>query len=116
MFPRSPATQPMSTHRRGLATRIATRREAAGGRAGNVDAAGRGAVHWLSLAAAPTFAVMALLTGVIGASGPDVLCSGAQGASVLSGMGTMYLLMGAFHSGPWLKLICAAAPSRLCRR
>ena len=66
----------------------------------------------LSLAATPTFAFMALVTGILDAGTPDVLCSGAQGASVLSGMGTMYLLMSAFHSGPWLKLICAAAPSR----
>jgi hypothetical protein len=73
-------------------------------------------LHSLSLAATPTFAFMALLTGVLDAGTPDVLCSGVQAASVLSGMGTMYLLMSAFHSGPWLKLICAAAPSRLCRR
>jgi hypothetical protein len=63
-----------------------------------------GAADWLSLAAAPTFAVMALLTGVLG--GPrDVLCSAMQGGSPLSGMLPMYLLMSAFHLGPWLRLI-----------
>jgi hypothetical protein len=63
-----------------------------------------GAADWLSLAAAPTFALMALLTGVLG--GPaDVLCAAMQDASPLSGMAPMYLLMSAFHLAPWLKLI-----------
>ena len=105
MFPRSTATKPIFAHRRGFATMIVTRREDVGGRAGNVDATGRGAVHWLGLAAAPTFAIMALLTGVLGAGAPDVLCSAVQDASPLSGMAPMYLLMSAFHSAPWLKLI-----------
>ena len=56
---------------------------------------------WLSLAAAPTFALMALLTGVLGG---DMLCSAAA-PSPLSGMVPMYLLMSAFHTAPWLKLI-----------
>jgi hypothetical protein len=64
-----------------------------------------GAADWLCLAAAPTFAIMALLTGVLGGGSPDMLCSAAQDASPLSGMVPMYLLMSAFHSGPWLKLI-----------
>jgi hypothetical protein len=64
-----------------------------------------GAAGWLSLAAAPTFAIMALLTGVLGGGPPDMLCSAAQDASPLSGMVPMYLLMSAFHSAPWLKLI-----------
>ena len=88
---------------------IATRREAACGRAGNVDATGRGAVRWLSLAAAPTFAIMALLTAVVGGGPLEALCSAAT-ASPVGGMIPMYLLMSAFHSGPWLKLIA----SRLC--
>ena len=54
--------------------------------------------------ATPTFAIMALLTG-LGGSPPDMLCSAAQDASPLSGMVPMYLLMSAFHSAPWLKLI-----------
>jgi hypothetical protein len=58
----------------------------------------------LSLAAAPTFAIMALLTGVLGGGPPDMLCSATQDASPLSGMVPMYLLMSAFHSAPWLKL------------
>ena len=107
MFPRSTGTKPIFAHRRGFATTIATRREAAcGRRAGNVDAtAGRGAIRWLGLAAAPTFAIMALLTPVLGAGAPDVLCSAAHDASPLSGMVPMYLLMSAFHAAPWLKLI-----------
>jgi hypothetical protein len=64
-----------------------------------------GATDWLSLAAAPTFAIMALLTGVLGGGPLDMLCSAAQDASPLNGMVPMYLLMSAFHSSPWLKLI-----------
>ena len=64
-----------------------------------------GAADWLCLAAAPTFAIMALLTGVLGGDPWDMLCSGAQDASPLSGMVPMYLLMSAFHSAPWLKLV-----------
>jgi hypothetical protein len=71
------------------------------------NAAALGAADWLCLAAAPTFAIMALLTGVLGAGQVAMMCSGAQAASSLSGMVPMYLLMSAFHSGPWLKLISA---------
>jgi hypothetical protein len=60
--------------------------------------------RWLSLAAAPIFAVMALLTGLLGGGPVDALCSVA-GASPLGGMVPMYLLMSAFHLAPWLKLI-----------
>jgi hypothetical protein len=58
----------------------------------------------LGLAAAPTFAVMALLTATAGGSAAEVLCSGAQNASPLGGMAVMYGLMSAFHMPPWLKL------------
>ena len=68
----------------------------------NGNAATMGAADVLYLAAAPTFALMALLTSVLGGGSPDALCSGA---SPLSGMVPMYLLMSAFHLAPWLKLI-----------
>ena len=71
----------------------------------NGNAAAIGAVDFLYLAAAPTFAIMALLTGVLGGGSPDMICSAAQDASPLSGMAPMYMLMCAFHSAPWLKLI-----------
>ena len=61
-----------------------------------------GADRLLSLAAAPTFAVMALLTAVLG-GGPLAMLCGA--ASPLTGMIPMYILMSAFHAAPWLKLI-----------
>ena len=64
--------------------------------------AATGAADWLYLAAAPTFATMALLTGVLGSA--DALCASAT-ASPLGGMVPMYLLMSAFHAGPWLKLV-----------
>lgn len=61
------------------------------------------ASDWLSLAASPTFAVMALLTGVMG--GPaEMLCASALGMP-LGGMVVMYLLMSAFHLAPWLRLV-----------
>ena len=59
----------------------------------------------LSLAAAPTFATMALFTGIHEGNMSGMLCSAAQDASSLVGMVPMYLLMSAFHWGPWLKLI-----------
>jgi hypothetical protein len=59
---------------------------------------------WLGLAAAPTFAVMALWTGFFSGQ-PDMLCMAMQGSSPMSGMTMMYLLMSAFHAAPWLKLI-----------
>jgi hypothetical protein len=54
----------------------------------------------LSLAAAPAFAILAVLTG---GGAADMLCMHA--ASPLGGMGLMYGLMSGFHLAPWLKLI-----------
>ena len=65
--------------------------------------AARHLARWLALAATPTFAIMAVLTAVIG--GPaDMLCAAGHG-SVLGGMVPMYLLMSAFHLAAWLRLI-----------
>jgi hypothetical protein len=68
------------------------------------------AADGLRLAATPTFAVMALVTS---AGAPaDMICSAAH-ASPLSGMAPMYLLMSAFHAGPWLTLIARRSKMRL---
>jgi hypothetical protein len=64
-----------------------------------------GADCLLSLAAAPTFAIMALVAGAQEVGMPGMLCFAAHDASPLTGMVPMYLLMSAFHSSPWLKLI-----------
>ncbi|UCI06101.1 hypothetical protein [Mesorhizobium sp. B1-1-8] len=61
-----------------------------------------GLADWLCLAAAPTFAIMALLTAAYG--GQDMMCMSGHEASMLSGMVPMYLLMAAFHLAPWLRL------------
>jgi hypothetical protein len=66
---------------------------------------GLGAADWLALAAAPTFAIMALLAAGPGGGPSAMHCSAGQGASPLTGMVPMYLLMSAFHSARWLKLI-----------
>ena len=76
----------------------------------NVDTcAGRGhaatgLAGWLGLAAAPTFALMALWT-VFFTGQPDMLCMAMQGSSPVSGMTVMYVLMSAFHAAPWLRFI-----------
>lgn len=64
-------------------------------------------VQLLSLAAAPTFAIMALLSAAH-SDAADMLCGSVQGAP-LGGMGVMYLLMSAFHLPPWLRLLAGAS-------
>jgi hypothetical protein len=80
---------------------IGTGEAGAGGQSGRARALGAG--EWLCLAATPTFAVMALLSGVLG-GGQMATCSALPSTSPLSGMVPMYLLMSAFHASPWVKL------------
>ena len=72
---------------------------------GGEDATALGAADWLCLAATPTFAIMALLTAMLGGGAAGMPCPAALDASSLNGMALMYVLMGFFHSAPWLKLI-----------
>jgi hypothetical protein len=65
--------------------------------------AARHLARWLGLAATPTFAIMAVLTAMIGSGPADMLC--AAGHGWFGGMVPMYLLMSAFHSAAWLRLI-----------
>jgi hypothetical protein len=69
------------------------------------DGTALGVAGWLCLAASPTFAVMALLTGVQSSGRPDIFCSAMHDTLPLGGMVPMYVLMAAFHLTPWLKLI-----------
>ena len=62
------------------------------------------AFGWLGLAATPSFALMALVTGLVHDGGADMLCSAAHGPWSVGGMSPMYLLMSVFHAAPWLKL------------
>ena len=72
---------------------------------GNLQVVARWVTDCLCLAATPAFALMALATGTLGGSLPDMLCPPRQNMSPLSGMALMYWLMSAFHTAPWLKLL-----------
>ena len=73
------------------------------------SAAGKGSVRqacdaasWLSLAAAPSFALMALVNaGDVSMGG---ICVSRAGLLPVDGMTAMYLLMSFFHLPPWLRL------------
>jgi hypothetical protein len=82
--------------------------EPIGGASRGADGAAvrRLAADWLSLAASPTFAMMALVTAVLG-GGTDPRCSATQHGPIMSGMIPMYLMMAAFHSAPWLRLFAS---------
>ena len=67
------------------------------------DAPALGPADWLGLAAAPTFALMALATGVLGGEQMAAICG--MGPSPMDGMAPMYLLMSGFHAAPWLRLV-----------
>jgi hypothetical protein len=68
----------------------------------------------LRLAAAPTYAFMAVFTGIFGETPKGMVCMAMQHTSPLSGMVSMYMLMSVFHAVPWLKLIARWA--RAARR
>lgn len=70
------------------------------------------AADWLSLAAAPTFASMVVVTGIVDSGAHRTWCSAAMDMSPLTGMVPMYVLMSAFHSTPWLRLISRWAKRR----
>lgn len=61
----------------------------------------RRAARWLSLAASPAFALMAL--AAIASPPPIALCGAAPGGLPIDGMALMYLLMSLFHLAPWLR-------------
>jgi len=87
--------------------------------AAEADADADARVHaegWLSLAAAPTFAAMALATAVQDAAAPAVLCSAMPHPAPWTGMVAMYALMSAFHSAPWWRRWRAGAgpPGAAC--
>jgi hypothetical protein len=77
-----------------------------GGKPGRRHGAARRAADGLALAASPTFAIMALLTGVLGGDHAEMHVTSGH-ASPLTGMVTMYALMSAFHAAPWLRLFRA---------
>jgi hypothetical protein len=60
-------------------------------------------VPWLSLAASPTFAALALVAARDEGGATEMLCGGSGGIP-LGGMTTMYALMSVFHLAPWLRL------------
>jgi hypothetical protein len=62
----------------------------------------RDAAGWLTLAASPTFALMAWMAA--NASPPIALCSSRSSILPVGSMVAMYLLMSLFHLSPWLKL------------
>ena len=57
----------------------------------------------LSLAAAPTFALMAVISAMGDVGSSSMACS--MHNSGLTGMVSMYALMSAFHIRPWLNLV-----------
>jgi hypothetical protein len=59
----------------------------------------REAADWLSLAASPSFAVLAVLAET--GRGPDIMSG--HGAGSFGDMGLMYGLMALFHLQPWLR-------------
>jgi len=69
---------------------------------GGVRSGTLSAADWLSLAAAPSFALMAVLTAV---QGQDLICVGGGHGFLFGGMVPMYGLMSIFHAAPWLRLI-----------
>jgi hypothetical protein len=70
-----------------------------------------GRFRFLSCAATPVFAAMALYAGFQ----PETICS-PMPASPFSGMALMYGLMAVFHAQPWIALVFRHWPDNLTVR
>jgi hypothetical protein len=57
----------------------------------------------LALAAAPTFALMAVVTMIENTRSQDGICSIGPAGAWPTGMAPMYVLMSIFHATAWLK-------------
>src|SRR4051794_31963411 len=98
------ATKPVACG--GVVTTSTTMSDAVSPRSsGNDEVLASAVAGWLCLAAARAFSIMAVLSDFFGGGMSGMSCSTMQGASLLSGMVPMYLLMSVFPLGPWLKLI-----------
>lgn len=71
----------------------------------------RSVADGLAFAASPVLVALALVPGVPGGEAATSVCSSA-GASPLTGMATMYLVMGVLHAAPWLKLLSSGLAKR----
>lgn len=60
---------------------------------------------WLALGAAPAFALMAVVTGILECGAHQMTCSATMHVSPLTGMVPMYVLMSGFHFTPWLQRV-----------
>jgi hypothetical protein len=85
-----------------MPTRTAGRQRSgtSGGKAASV-------ARWLTLAAAPIFATMALVCAATGNADP--ICSAGRGIFRFGSMEAMYLVMSVFHLPPWLRLVASRA-------
>src|SRR3954469_8483725 len=81
------STRERAQNGRGCAAMIAAKREVVGPRGGSTAGA-LGAADWLSLAATPTFVLMAAVTGISG-DREDAICLTPHEGSPLSGMTVM---------------------------
>ena len=82
---------------------IAYHQESPGGVVDGGRTSAIGIADWLCLAAAPTFAAMALLTSFPESGPSELLCSVTHGSFSMGGMSVMYAMMSAVHLSPWLR-------------
>ena len=60
---------------------------------------------WLTLAASPSFALMAFVSAEQSAGPGAMICGVSLNASPFGSMTVRYVLMSVFHAAPWLKIV-----------
>lgn len=105
MQDRSTGTESVFNLNRRSAAMAGTRYREASADDGSGQPAAPVVAGWLSLAAAPTFAIMALVSCLSAGSRVGMICSARRDMSPQTGMVTMYALMSVFHLAPWFRLL-----------